>query len=82
MWCALGARQCSTPDQSETPVATVYCGVDSADVAPIRAGDLGRCETATVSGFGTAGSAHYALTWRERIGVAPAAERVSVLGLD
>ena len=38
------------------PVGRGYCGVDSAELAPVRTGDLGRCETGTVIGRGTAGS--------------------------
>jgi hypothetical protein len=51
------------------PVVAGYCGVASAELAPIRTGDLGRCETAVASEAGTAVSPCYALAGSCRLGL-------------
>jgi hypothetical protein len=63
------------------PVVMGYCGVDSAELGRVRAGDLGRSETPLQLPVTRRGWTRYALGKRAQIGLAYAARRVNVSGL-
>lgn len=52
------------PLEAKCSVVTGYCGVDSAELCRVWAGDLGRCETAIVIGVGGLRLGRYAFAPR------------------
>lgn len=67
---------------TESPIATGFCVGLSAELGRVRAGDLGRSETAVSTDRSNRARTRYALGQPAQIGLACAAERVTVSGLD
>ena len=81
-WSALSRRQWPTPLVAKSPVVMGYCGVHSAECGAVWTGDLGRSANAALTARARPAPGPATHVASGQIGLACAAGRVNVRGLD